>query len=121
VIGPWTEFGFLDGFNRDTADFTGTTLMVRDESVGGAADWKMTFTNLGFAGVTEIADTFPSGGVNAVLNGDTLTLTWAGTFTPGDFRAAFELASIPEPAPTAMAGLLFVGAVGYAIRRRTSK
>src|SRR5260221_540261 len=36
IIGPIIEFGYVDNINTDTADFTGTTLTVKDvaNSVG---------------------------------------------------------------------------------------
>jgi hypothetical protein len=106
IADPAQEFGFLDGANRDTADFTGTQLIVTDQVFSGAASWVMRFTSAGFAGVTltELVDSFPTGGVTATVVGNVITLSWAGTNTPGAFRAVYDVAAVPEPATMLLVG-----------------
>ena len=97
------EFGFYDGYNNDTADFSDLTLTVSD-SIGAfsALPWEQTFTDPDFNGVfTKISDTFDNGGVTASISGDTITLNWAGT-NAADVRdtAVFNVGSVlqvPEP------------------------
>lgn len=122
IADPAVEFGFEDGANRDTADFTGTQLIITDLVKSGAANWTMTFQDSAFVGatLTEISDNFPTGGLTATLVGDTITVTWAGTNTPGNFTGVFDLApaAVPEPSTIAAFGLL--GACGLVyVRRRT--
>jgi hypothetical protein len=108
------EFGFRDALpnpmNRNTADFTGTQLIVIDTIQGTSARFRMVFTDAAFLGatLTELSDTFPNGGVNGILSGDTITLTWAGTggvpaftpFTKGTpFTVVFDLTPAPSASP----------------------
>jgi hypothetical protein len=106
IADPAQEFGFQDGANRDTADFTGTQLIVTDQVFTGAANWIMRFTSAGFAGarLTELVDSFPSGGVTATVVGNVITLTWAGTNAPGSFRAVYDVAAVPEPGTMLLVG-----------------
>ncbi|MEO8099350.1 MAG: PEP-CTERM sorting domain-containing protein [Acidobacteriota bacterium] len=110
IVNPTTEFCFADGANIDSANFTDTTLAISDQVLGGAgaANWVMTFT---FApglvtGVTENTDNFPNaGGVTAGFASNVLTLTWAGTGTPGTFNATYTLTSgVPEPSSALLLG-----------------
>ncbi len=45
TIGPGIEFGYNDGANPDTADFTGSTLTVSDVDTFGAFLFEMVFTD----------------------------------------------------------------------------
>lgn len=122
TIGAITEFGFQDGANRDTADFTDTQLIIRDEVFAGAANWQQTFTLVGgpvFTSLTLVSDAFIPG-LTFGLNAGTITINWAGTNAPNDFRAVFDVGieAIPEPATWAMMIGGF-GMVGAAMRRRT--
>src|SRR5262245_5221034 len=109
IADPAQEFGFQDGANRDTADFTGTQLIVTDQVLAGGVNNSITmrFTSAGFVGatLTEIADSFNAGGMTASVVGNVITLTWAGgAVTPGTFRAVYDVATVPEPATMLLVG-----------------
>lgn len=84
TVGAGVEFGFDDGLNLITADFTFTSLVITNVTgpdTGGAAAWTQTFkagTAGLFDGLTLINDTFLKG-VTYGLVGDTLTVSWVGT------------------------------------------
>lgn len=121
-----TEFGFDDGANRDTAEFTGNQLIVTDLVRTNATNWTMTFTSPAFLGISEISDTFDNGGVNFSFAGNTITLVWAGTNTnsqPGERQAVFSIQttntapdnpghSVPDGGSTGV--LLALGLLGFA-------
>jgi MYXO-CTERM domain-containing protein len=124
IADPAVEFGFADGANSITADFTGTALTVTDvrTTIGGLAPFAMTFTNAAFAGLPliESSDTFPGAGVTASLSGTALKLTFGGTSGPGTSRAVYSFeqpAAVPEPSSWALALVGIAGAAAL-IRRR---
>jgi len=118
IAEPAVEFCFQDAANRDTANFTDTTITLTDQVFSGAINWTQTFTNVVFLGLTftEIADNFPTGGVTLVQIGDQLQFTWAGTGTPGTFSATYQVNRVAAPEP-ASAGLLLMGLAAAAARR----
>jgi hypothetical protein len=103
LIGAGVEFGFFDGANRDTADFSDFGLLVTDiaSTTFGAGAWRMTFINPAFIGLTltEVSDTFPNaGGVAASLSGNTLILNFAGsTAAPATWTAQYSFAASSVP------------------------
>lgn len=118
-----TEFGFQDGSNTDTADFTGSQLIVEDSQHGiGSYAFEMTFTDPAFANIAKVSDTFNDGGISGVMNGDVITLTWAGNAAnEGELEAVFDLnAADPANAPdaTAACGLLGLSFLAMAIVKR---
>ncbi len=123
IASPAVEFGFDDGFNLDTANFTGAQLTITDVvEQSGQTDFNvtMTFTDAAFAGmnVVELGDVFPNGGFTAALAGDVLTLTWAGgAVNPGTLTATYALTAVPEPASIAFFGTILAG-IGATIRAR---
>lgn len=128
TIGAGIEFGFIDGANQDTADFTDTQLFISDALFGlGAAPWEMSFTSLtagAFGGLSLVSDGF-NPGLNYGLLGDTITINWAGTdsFDVVTYDAVFDITAasgVPEPATWAMM-LLGFGAIGFAMRRRNRR
>lgn len=98
------EFGYDDFSNLDTADFTGSQLLISDlvEFGGANTGFTMSFTDAALAGanISSGADNFP---LTYSLNGDVLTIAWAG----GDVTAGQQLAAsfgiaganaaVPEP------------------------
>jgi hypothetical protein len=119
------EFGFFDGANRDTADFSNTQLTIRDEVLSSAANWKQTFTLVGgpaFSSIALVSDAFIPG-LTFSLNAGTIEINWAGTNSPNDFTAIFNVGvgpAIPEPASWALmiGGFALMGA---ALRRARVK
>lgn len=126
VIGAGTEFGFQDGANRDTADFTGTQLIINDVVFSNATNWTQRFSLVGpnqFNSLSLAFDGFTPG-LTWSLNAGVIEINWAGTNAPNDFRAVFNVGAggaVPEPATWAMLILGFgmVGGVMRSARRST--
>lgn len=120
AVGPGVEFGFLDGANQDTADFTATSLTITDLSFSSASPFYMTFTSdtAGFFDNLVVGlDTF---GSTYSVNGNTFSFMSPGTNSPGTQTATFTFGgrgAVPEPATWAMM-LIGFGAVGASMRRR---
>ena len=120
TIGSGTEFGYRDGANLDTADFTGSTLTLSDTGFGeGQAPFEVKFTDTDFTGFSIISNGL---GVGFALAGDTLTIEYAG----GDFRGQettvlaydpLQTGVIPEPGTLALLGTGMLAAGGV-VRRR---
>lgn len=123
IAEPAIEYGFLDGANQDTANFTASQLIVTDTVFSGASNWTMTFTDTAFTGASfsKVSDTFTNGGVTGILVGDTITLTWAGTNSAdGLLTATFDVATsaVPEPSSIVLALTAVPLALGYLRCRR---
>jgi PEP-CTERM motif len=122
-----TEFGYTDGDNTDTVDFTGNTFTVRDDVAWYyTASWVMTFTDSAFSGLNlvQTSDTFTNGGVSGVLTGDTITLDWAGTPTvDGLLSTSFTLTptTTPEPSSFVLLGAGILGLVFSSFARLRSQ
>jgi hypothetical protein len=124
IAEPAIEFGYMDGANLDTANFTDTQLFISDTvtSSGSNSALTMTFTDPAFTSVSEVGDNFP-GGLSASLVGDVLTVTWGGgSVTAGQaFTGAFNIGSAtvtPEPTSLTLLGMGAVGLLGYGWRRK---
>lgn len=124
TIGSGTEFGFDDGFNLNTADFTDTQLIITDLPSGDFNDnpLEMQFTTLtpgAFTGLSLVSSDFT--GLTYNLTGDTITIDWTGgdVATNQQLTAVFNIlpGAVPEPATWAMMLLGFAG-IGIAARRR---
>ena len=95
------EFGYDDGGNRLSADFTDAQLSVNDlvESAGSNLGWQMTFSDPAFAGESLflVSDSLPLSGYS--VTGDLITLNYAGgSVTAGqNLTATFAITSTPEP------------------------
>ncbi|MBS0504430.1 MAG: PEP-CTERM sorting domain-containing protein [Proteobacteria bacterium] len=122
TIAAGTEFGFQDGANMDTADFSDTQLTIRDVVFSNAANWKQTFTLVGspgFASISLVNDAFVPG-LTYSLNNGVIEINWAGTNAANDFTAVFNVTAgnaVPEPASWALMISGF-GLAGAALRRR---
>jgi hypothetical protein len=106
VIGSEIEFGFNDGENTDTANFTGTQVTLQDVSLIGSFSAVYSFTDTAFAGATIslVSDDFPSP-VTETLVGNVLTLSAPVLQTGGTFQATFNINTAAVPGPIAGAGL----------------
>ena len=120
TIGSGIEFGFVEpGFNTDTADFTGTTLSIKDVDVdtAGAEPFEMDFTDLAFTGFTQLTN---ASGFTYSFSGDTLKVFYAGTGTPGTYTTTFSYttaAATPEPSGLLLIGTGALGLIGATHRR----
>lgn len=118
VAAPAVEFGFDDGVNLDTVNFSASQFTIEDVVEQGPfnAPFTMTFTDSAFAGQTFVkaTDFFP-GGLTYSVSGTTLTVNWAGgAVTAGDdYTSTFTVRVVPEPSTWAavamgMGGLALV-------------
>lgn len=124
TIGNGVEFTYQDAANLDTADFTGTSLTIKDVTSpnSNAAQFFMSFTS-NVAGFFDNAAFSNNGfGGSFVVNGNTLTFTAPQFNTSGTRTSVITFAgaagAVPEPATWAMMVIGF-GAVGGALRRRS--
>jgi len=119
TIGSEIEFGYMDGANTDTADFTGTTVTLKDVSNSNSLPIEYVFTDTAFSGLklSQSLDTFPSG-FTASLVGDVLTLSAPAISSSGAYTAVYTLTSaVPEPASVVLLLTLLLG-VGFLARKR---
>jgi hypothetical protein len=130
ITDPEIEFGYSDGSNRDTADFTGESLIVTDLCLQtfvciGDVPFSMEFADAEFASIAKVSDTFANGGLTYSLVGNTITVHWAGA--PASFpqhtffQAVFDISSgSPTPTPEPSTFLLVAGAllVGLILNRK---
>ena len=108
TIGPGVEFGYMDGANTDTADFTGTTLTFTDDSVSGSLPITYEFSDPAFTGASEISQTLGLG-ASVSFSGDTLTISDAaidaGTYTLLiDYSSSSSASVTPEPSSLLLLG-----------------
>lgn len=132
------EFGASGGIDGDTvlitADFTDNQLAIGLQytipagNIGTTPEVSFQFTDAAFPqfAVALVSDSFPNGGLNPTLSGNSLTLDWAGTTVPespdvqtGTYNALVSFTTVPEPGTTLLTGaglaaLLF----GIALARR---
>ena len=122
AIGAGVEFGFNDGANLDTADFTANSLTISDQTFSSASPFFMTF----FSSLSGFFDNaaFVTNGFSGTLSVTGNTLTFAapqfdsvGTRTSIISFAGGNPGAVPEPATWAMM-LMGFGAMGVALRRR---
>lgn len=104
TIGPGIEFGFQDGSNLDTADFTGTMLLITDVSfAGGSNSFEMRFTDPAFLSFALISDTL---GISYSFSGSTLIVDFASHNIKGSGSALFSYTSPPVEGPVPEPGTL---------------
>jgi len=121
-IGSETEFGYRDGANLDTANFTGSTLTLSDTGFGeGQSCFEVKFTDIDFKSFSLISNDL---GVNFSFAGDTLTVKFDGGDFMGAETAVLSYASnqtqtgvTPEPATLALLGTGMLAAAGV-VRKR---
>ena len=106
------EFGFDDGSNRVSADFTNNQLIVSDliETPGTNSSFEMMFTDPAFSlqSLLPVSDNFPIS--SRSLAGDVITLNYAGgTPTVGrTLTATFDVTPSPEPSTL---GVMFLSGI----------
>jgi hypothetical protein len=126
IATPAVEFGYNDGINNISANFTGTQLTLTDVATISVPTFTMTFTNTAFVGKTlsEASDNFAGvGGVTGSLVGNTLTITYPGTPLSATFVAVFNIVAAPvapEPGTLALLGVACLPMLGV-LRRRAAK
>lgn len=125
IAEPAIEFGYQDGANRDTANFTDTQLTVMDTVFSSATGFTMTFTDSAFTSLTLVANNFP--GFSSSLVGNVITVSYTGTGSPAIFTATLNVGSstgpspVPEPSTVVGAGTAILMGLAYAWRRRQAK
>jgi hypothetical protein len=118
VIGSGIGFGYADGANTDTANFTATGVTLQDVSVSGSRPIVYTFTDTAFSGLSlaEISSNFP--GLSFDLSGDVLALSTDSIPSGGTFDATFQVVTpVPEPASLVLLGTALAG-LGLLRRRK---
>lgn len=121
IAEPAIEFGFDDDSNRNTANFTGSTLTLTDQASPGInTSVTYRFSSAVFVGLSlsELSDTFENGGATGTLVGDTITIVTPQFVSGGTFTAVYSLtAAAPEPGTLAQLALgIFAG--GIILRQR---
>jgi len=127
VTGP--EFLYVDSFNADSVDFTGTQIFLIDQNLSEDANgFEMTFVlTSGGAFDSLILDSSSfSPDLTYALNGGVITIDWVGQGEPfGTFEAVFDVAAAsdvtaaPEPLTLSVFGAGLAGAA--ALRRRKKR
>jgi hypothetical protein len=112
IVIPGT-FSYADDGNTDTAEFTGTTLIITDQVISTANGWRMTFTDAAMP-FTELSLAFSDFGLgsDASLFAGVIVVDWIGTVTPGTYTAVFDIApdpTVPEPSSLALVGTALAG------------
>jgi hypothetical protein len=125
VTDPTAEFCFLDPVNRDTANFSDTSLTITDISISSIGPFTMSFVLAPgvVTSVSELSDTFASGGLSFSFVGNQLTISLANSISsPGTYSAVYAFsaaaATVPEPTTLSMAALLIALAGSLSLRRR---
>ena len=126
AITSGVEFGFNDGGNLDTADFSSSGLVLSDdaERAGLNSAFKETFTlSPALSGTLTLVNS-SFAGLTYSISGDTLTVNVpGGTVTANEVETATFRASAVSAAPEPGAWALMlggVGAMGLMFRRRRS-
>ncbi len=123
TIGSGIEFGYNDGVNFDTVDFTGTMVTLQDVSQRNSGIIHYSFTDTAFTGLTlsQDSENFPNG-VTATLVGDVLTISSAGFNSSGTFSAVYTLSSagVPEPSGWLLLATLIL-ALALVARKRIAQ
>lgn len=118
------EFGYDDGGNRDSANFSDAQLTISDlaeVAAGPNVAFQMTFTDSAFLGGTFTPVTNDLG-LTYSLVGDTLTVQYSGgTVVQGQtLSTVFNFTPSPEPSTVGlvfMTGVVFLAGIGKSRRR----
>lgn len=121
IDGSSIEYGYNDGANRDTVNFTEGRLVIRDRATsGGSLKIKLSFTDEAFAGISLVSSTFRKP-LQYSIDGDEIDITIPQFARDGRYRAVFDITStapaiLPEPGSIGLMGL-GLGIVGWASRK----
>lgn len=93
----FTEFGFNDGANRDTANFKNGRLVIRDRATGGGSQQiTLTLTDDVFTDISLVSSNFRKI-LDYDIVGDEVEITIPKFSRDGRYRAVFDVTSTPEP------------------------
>lgn len=115
------EFGYDDGANRFTADFTANGLTLSDlvEISGANSSFQMTFADTAFAKqyLIPVSNSLPV--TSYSIAGDVIALNFpGGNVTAGQtLTDTFRIAPVPEPSNIGFVGLAMISAAGLWLKR----
>lgn len=119
VSGSAVEFGFDDGANRFTVNFTDDQVTISDlvESSGSNLPFTMTFTDSAFSGqsVAALSNAFP---LTYSLSGSVLTVRGTGGTVAAGQTLTGSLSITPAPEPSTIGLLLVSGLFVFSLTRR---
>jgi hypothetical protein len=118
ISGTSVEFGYMDGANTDSADFTGSQLTLTDVAVNdGSLPITYSFTDTAFGSLSLSTNSFGSG-FSYSLVGDLITINTGDFQNNGTFQAVFNIGPNSVPDATSTGGLLGLGLLSVAAFKR---
>jgi hypothetical protein len=118
IANPLVEFGYHDGDNTNTVNFTDTGFTLTDVSINNSVAFPYTFVDTAFTGasISQLSNDFPS--LTYSLVGDTITLTFGGLSQGGTYTAVYSVnAATPEPQSIFLVGSALL-LLAFATRKR---